>query len=311
MLRTVTPSPLKNAVRVPQLLTSFGRKNCRERQPMSTSASQDEMKHFGELAPSWWDFWGPQRILHKMNLKRMDFIQKTLQKEYQAGSGTYVPGFNHQAFLPKQVSTAIEQELEQDIRGQLHSQKLQVLDVGCGGGILAECLARLPFVANVKGIDLTPECIEIAQSHASKDPILNGKLSYEVQALEEVEGVYDLVTCLEMLEHVDHPGEILRHAWKKLKVGGILMVSTINRDPVSWFTTIFMAEQVLKLVPRGTHHASKYINSEEIIEWFQDECKGQHQILNCKGVMYVPLNGWIEHDHSGVGNYFMAIKKTA
>ncbi|SCU91342.1 LAFA_0F03180g1_1 [Lachancea sp. 'fantastica'] len=311
MLRSATQGYLKSGLRVCELSTSLGRTNRHGRLAMSTSTSQDEMKHFGELAPSWWDSSGPQRILHKMNLKRMDFIQKTLQKQYQAGPETYVPGFNHQAFLPKQISTAIEQELDQDISAQLNGQKLQVLDVGCGGGILAECLARLPFVSKVKGIDLTPECIKIAQLHASKDPVLEGKLSYDVQPLEKVEGVYDLVTCLEMLEHVDHPSEILRHAWKKLKVGGTLIVSTINRDPVSWFTTIFMAEQVLKLVPRGTHHVSKYINSEEIVEWFKDECKGQHEILDCKGVMYVPFSGWIEHDHSGVGNYFMAIKKIA
>ncbi|SCU79210.1 LANO_0A05446g1_1 [Lachancea nothofagi CBS 11611] len=276
---------------------------------LSTSASQDEINHFTELAPSWWDVWGPQRILHKMNLVRMDFIQKTLRDQLKAAPDTYVPGFDYKAILPPQISSAIEEQLNQDIRTQLYQQQLSVLDIGCGGGILAESLARLPFVAKVDGIDLTPECIEIARSHAEKDPALAPKLDYRVQPLEEVTGTYDLVTCLEMLEHVAQPSEILRHAWSKLNKDGILMVSTINRDPVSWFTTIFMAEQVLRLVPRGTHHVSKYINSGEIKQWFKEECVGQYQVLDCKGSMYLPMKGWVNHDCSDIGNYIMAIKK--
>ncbi|SCU94234.1 LAME_0F06656g1_1 [Lachancea meyersii CBS 8951] len=311
MLRTIKRSYTKFNPEFFKPMAGSGEAISSPKFPMSTSTSQDEMKHFSDLAPSWWDVSGPQRILHKMNLARMDFIQKTLREQYTAGPETYVPGFNYKAFLPRQIAKAIENELDQDIHSQLYGQKLEVLDIGCGGGILAESLARMPFVSKVKGIDLTPECIEIAESHALKDPSLTGKLAYEVQSLEEVAGSYDLVTCLEMLEHVDHPSEILRHAWSRLKEGGILVVSTINRDPISWFTTIFVAEQVLKLVPRGTHHVSKYINSEEIKQWFQEECSGQHQVLNCKGAMYVPLSGWSEHDYSGVGNYFMAIKKVA
>ncbi|SCU80724.1 LADA_0B09164g1_1 [Lachancea dasiensis] len=276
---------------------------------LSTSASPDEISHFKDLAPSWWDVWGPQRILHKMNLARMDFIQKILSEQLRASSETYVPGFNFKAFLPPQISGLVEQELRQDIRAQLFQQNLKVLDIGCGGGILAESLARLPFVSKVDGIDLTAECIEIAKSHAQKDPALSGKLNYEVLPLEEVVGTYNLVTCMEMLEHVDQPSEILRHAWGKLGKGGILILSTINRDPISWFTTIFMAEQVLKLVPRGTHNVSKYINSEDIKQWFEVECRGQHHILDTKGAMYLPLTGWVAHEHHNIGNYFMAIKK--
>lgn len=275
----------------------------------STSTSQDEIRHFTELAPTWWDVRGSQRILHKMNLARMDFIQKTLQDQCKAGPDTYVPGFNYKTHLPEQISSAIEDELVQDIRGQLNKQKYRVLDIGCGGGILAESMARLPFVSAVDGIDLTPECIGVARIHAEKDPALKGKLDYQNMPLDEVTKTYDIVTCLEMLEHVDQPSEILRHAWSRLEKGGVLFLSTINRDPISWFTTIFMGEQVLQVVPRGTHSLSKYINSEEILQWFKDECPAQHEILDCKGTMYLPFTGWINHDCNGIGNYFMAVKK--
>lgn len=290
----------------PSLASGFHGKNATS---TSTSASQDEIHHFQQLAPSWWDVWGPQRILHKMNLARMDFIQKVLFSQVKAKSDTFVPGFNHQELLPKTVSTAIERELNNDIRSQLGKKHLKILDIGCGGGILAECLARLPYVSTVQGIDLTPQCIDVAKEHAKSDPILKNKLSYKVQSLEDVTDRFDVITCLEMLEHVDQPSEILRHAWGKLNPGGILFLSTINRDLVSWFTTIFMGEQVLGIVPRGTHHLSKYINATEIEDWFRNEYPRSHEVLDCKGTMYLPLTGWVNHDCTRIGNYFMAVKK--
>lgn len=276
----------------------------------STSASQDEISHFQELAPSWWDTNGPQRILHLMNNGRMDFIQRIMKQSIKVSDpDTYIPGFNYREFLPPHVSKNIEHELNFKVDAQLATKKLNVLDIGCGGGILSEAVARLPNVEHVTGIDLTEECIEIARSHALGDPALKGKVQYELKALEDVEGVYDMVTCFEMLEHVDVPSEILRHAWMKLKPNGVLFLSTINRDPVSWFTTIFMGEQILKIVPSGTHHLHKYIKSEEILEWFKQKEPFTHQVLETKGTMYLPFKGWVEHDCTDVGNYFMAIKK--
>lgn len=275
-----------------------------------TSASADEISHFQELAPTWWDVSGPQRILHLMNNARMDFIQQTLKNSVKISDPeTYIPGFNYRGFLPPYVARNIDHELELAISKSQTEEKISVLDVGCGGGILSEALARLSNVKHVTGIDLTAECIAVAKNHALADPSLKGKLDYEYQALEKVPGIYDVVTCFEMLEHVDNPGQILRHSWLKLKPNGILFLSTINRDIVSWFTTIFMGEYVLKIVPKGTHHLSKYIKSSEIQEWFQQNEPSTHEILQTKGTMYLPLKGWVEHDCSDVGNYFMAIGK--
>lgn len=276
----------------------------------TTSASKDEIGHFQELAPSWWNVNGSQRILHLMNNTRLDFIQRIIRQNVKVDyPDTYIPGFQYKAFFPQRVSQEIENDLELKITEKLEKSKFDVLDIGCGGGILAECLARLPITRRVTGIDLTPDVIKVAREHSSKDPVLNGKLEYRLQALEEVEEKYDLVTCFEMLEHVDVPAEILRHAWMKLKPQGVLFLSTINRDLISWFTTIFMGEYVLGVVPVGTHHLNKYIKSSEIKEWFQENEPNTHKVLDAKGVMYYPFNGWAEHDCPDVGNYFMAIKK--
>lgn len=290
---------------VPQL--RFGAASLRFK---TTSSSQDEIGHFQELAPTWWDVNGPQRILHLMNNSRVDFIQRIIRENVKVDTpDTYIPGFDYKNFFPQQVSQEIGNDLDLKINEKLEKCKFNVLDIGCGGGILAESLARLPVTAHVTGVDLTPEVIEVAREHSAKDPALEGKLEYRLQPLEEVEGKYDLVTCFEMLEHVDVPSEILKHAWMKLKPQGILFLSTINRDLISWFTTIFMGEHVLKIVPVGTHHLSKYIKSSEIKEWFQENEPRRHKILDTKGVMYYPFNGWVEHDCPDVGNYFMAIKK--
>ncbi|KAL3229792.1 Ubiquinone biosynthesis O-methyltransferase, mitochondrial [Nakaseomyces bracarensis] len=277
----------------------------------STEATADEISHFTELAPTWWDPHGPQRILHLMNNARLDFIQRTLRSCVKVDNpDIFIPGFNHEQFLPSYVCKNIDRELTQEIDSQLIQKQYSVLDIGCGGGLLGESMARLPFISSVYGIDLTPEVIAVAREHAKQDPALVNKLDYDLKALEDVKEKYDIVTCFEMLEHVDYPSEILKHAWNRLNPGGVLYVSTINRDPISWFTTIFMAEEVLSIVPKGTHHLSKYINSKEIREWFSKNQPHRHKILDCKGMMYLPLKGWVEHECPDFGNYFMAVRKS-
>lgn len=277
----------------------------------ATDASADEISHFNELAPTWWDTNGSQRILHKMNLARLDFIRNTLNDNIKIKDpDTFIPGYNYKGFLPGHVSQAIKSEWDQSLSQILNAKQYNVLDIGCGGGILAESMARMPFVKNILGIDLTPDCIKVAKEHLKLDPLLKGKLDYKLIALEDVKGKdYDIITCFEMLEHVDRPGDILNHAWSRLKPNGVMFLSTINRGLVSWFITIFMGETVLKIVPSGTHHLSKYINSSEILEWFEKKHSKNFQLLNLKGTMFVPTQGWLEHDCSNIGNYIMAIKK--
>lgn len=277
-----------------------------------TGTSAIEMKHFTDLAPSWWDPYGNQRILHLMNLSRLDFIQKTIRDSIKIKNpDVYIPGFNYKEVFPSLISDAVASDLDAEITKELGNKKLNVLDVGCGGGVLSESMGRLSFVNKVKGVDLTPEVIAVAKKHASQDPLLANKVSYELKAVEDVtpnEG-YDIVTCFEMLEHVDKPSAILDHTWQKLKPNGILYISTINRNAFSWFTTIFMGEYMLHFVPPGTHTLSKYVNSQEVLQWFQSNLPNKHRALSVKGNLYVPTKGWVLNDCPNLGNYIMAIQK--
>ncbi|ODV64187.1 hexaprenyldihydroxybenzoate methyltransferase [Ascoidea rubescens DSM 1968] len=279
------------------------------------------MRHFNDLASSWWKIDGPQRILHKMNLLRMDFIQKTFMNSIQLNEPgvpleqqIYVPAYNLD-LLPKQISSQIVKEQDNKRFSEYDKFKFNVLDIGCGGGILSESMARLPIVNSVTGIDLSTEVIKIAKIHKAKDPLINSKLSYRLQAIEDVEESeqFEVITMMEVLEHVNLPSVVLNDALKHLKKDGVLFLSTINRDFVSWFTTIFMGEYILKVVPVGTHHLEKYINSSEVQEWFNElnskSTERKYEILDCKGCAYLPLNGWFFTNTTEIGNYMMAIKR--
>lgn len=282
-----------------------------------TSTSPDEISHFNALASSWWDVNGPQRILHKMNMLRMDFISSTVQKHVQLNKkGTpieeevYIPPYSLD-LLPKPIRSRIVED--QEIRRQeiLTKSKVRVLDVGCGGGILAESMARLNFVASVLGIDLSGDVLEAAKLHKAKDPTFNDtNLNYSLCAIEELpEGEkYDIVTMFEMLEHVDYPAKVLLEAMKRVEDDGWIFISTINRDFVSWFTTIFLGEHVLGIVPTGTHTLDKYINQLEIREWLEEN-GADFEIVDAKGCLYIPAYGWEFTNSPDVGNYFMAIRK--
>lgn len=286
-----------------------------------TAASEDEMSHFNALASSWWDVNGPQRILHKMNLLRMDFIQDNVRTHLTLNKpGTpedeqiYIPPYNVD-LLPRPIKNRILLEQELKRNEILNSSKLKVLDVGCGGGILSESLARLSFIESVQGIDLSTDVLEAAKLHRAKDPLLTDskKLSYELKAIEDIplKAEYDIITMFEMLEHVTYPSRVLIEALLRVKVGGWVFLSTINRDFVSWFTTIFMGEHILKIVPVGTHSLEKYINQQEIRQWLEEdpERKESFELVDAKGCVYLPAYGWKFTSSPDIGNYFMAIQR--
>ncbi len=138
-----------------------------------------------------------------------------------------------------------------------------VLDVGCGGGILSEALAKAG--ANVIGIDLAPRVLEVARLHLLESQLHVDYRAIGVEALAaETPAHFDAITCMEMLEHVPDPGSVISACAALLKPGGRLFLSTLNRTPAAFFFAILGAEYALQVLPRGTHHYAQFIRPSEI-----------------------------------------------
>ncbi|KAL2115930.1 hypothetical protein VTJ04DRAFT_10185 [Mycothermus thermophilus] len=257
----------------------------------SSSVNETEISHFSALASSWWDPHGPSRPLHLMNPLRHDFINHCLSSSTTTSSCSD-PNPN-----PK--------------------TNLTYLDVGCGGGIFAESAARLPTTKSVLAIDPSPTILAVARAHAKRDPALalSKKLTYVNSTIEDLplppakEDRYDIVTLFEVLEHVDYPAAFLDRVGEFVKPGGWLVLSTIARTCVSWVTTKLVAEDLLGVVPRGTHDWDKYVNVDELEGYFakKGESWGRPRVM---GLVYVPGLGWREVTGSEkLGNYFFGIQR--
>lgn len=277
----------------------------------SSSVNADEISHFNALAATWWDPHGSSRALHLMNPLRHDFIQDCRSTSPYSSFTVITQDSNLSPSAG--ISTT---------HNTSNVQKLRYLDIGCGGGIFAESAARLPTTESVLAIDPSPGVLAIARSHAKKDPSLSPKLTYLSSTIESlpqfrpdaVEKKFDVVSCFEVIEHVDHPALFLDHVAQFVKPGGWLVMSTIARTWTSWFTTNFMAEDVLGIVPKGTHDWNKYINEYELRGYFEEtqEKRRFWGRPRAMGVVYVPGMGWKEVPGSEkVGNYFLGVQRLA
>ena len=189
---------------------------------------------------------------------------------------------------------------------QLPLKGKKILDVGCGGGLLSEALAREG--ADVVALDLAEELIEIAKLHLYES---NVRVDYRLQSVEslaeEMAGQFDAVTCMEMLEHVPDPSSILRACEKLLKPGGKCFISTLNRTPAAFAIAIVGAEYLANLLPKGTHDYQKFIKPSELAAW----CRAEGlNVVDISGLAYNPLSGkaWV-NDRTDI-NYLMTAQKT-
>ncbi|WP_269800905.1 bifunctional 2-polyprenyl-6-hydroxyphenol methylase/3-demethylubiquinol 3-O-methyltransferase UbiG [Aliidiomarina celeris] len=225
-----------------------------------------EIEKFNAMASRWWDPTGDFKPLHEVNPLRVQFID-------QYGQG---------------------------LAGK------KVLDVGCGGGLLSEAMARAG--AEVTGIDMSPEALGVARLHAleSELTIDYQQITAEAFAAEHA-GQYDIVTCLEMLEHVPTPASVIRACALLAKPGGKIIFSTLNRTLKAKVLGVYLAEYVLRWLPKGTHDATKFIRPSELIH---DADQAGLQAKAMTGIHYNPLtSGFFLSDRNVDVNYILACEK--
>jgi 2-polyprenyl-6-hydroxyphenyl methylase/3-demethylubiquinone-9 3-methyltransferase len=183
-----------------------------------------------------------------------------------------------------------------------------VLDIGCGGGILAESMARR--ATQVTGIDLATKPLGVARLHALESGVEN--ISYREIAAEvladEQPAAFDVVTCMEMLEHVPDPASIVRACAAMLRRGGWAFFSTLNRNPKSFLFGIVGAEYLLQLLPRGTHEYSRFIRPSELARWCRD---AGLSVESSRGMGYNPVSRQFHLSTDTSVNYLLACRKRA
>ncbi|WP_441004454.1 bifunctional 2-polyprenyl-6-hydroxyphenol methylase/3-demethylubiquinol 3-O-methyltransferase UbiG [Pseudocolwellia agarivorans] len=205
----------------------------------------DEIEKFEKVASQWWDLTGDFKPLHQINPLRLQFIIQHIENVFDK----------------------------------------KMIDVGCGGGILSESLAKLG--ANVTGIDMGEEPLNIAKLHSleSNVKVDYQKITAEEKALECPE-TFDVVTCMEMLEHVPDPASIIAACASMVKPNGFVFFSTLNKSIMSYLMAIIAAEKVLKIVPDGTHDHKSFIRPSTLIAWAEDN---NLKCIDTAGIHYNPI----------------------
>ncbi|MDR3425289.1 MAG: bifunctional 2-polyprenyl-6-hydroxyphenol methylase/3-demethylubiquinol 3-O-methyltransferase UbiG [Alphaproteobacteria bacterium] len=237
-----------------------------------SSIDPDEIARFSRHAQEWWDPKGVWSPLHKLNPARLDYIRETVCEHFK------------------------RKPEGKPFKG------LSVLDIGCGGGLMSEPLARLG--AKVTGIDASSEAIAAAKAHAKEQGLNITYMcgSVETLALSSPKA-FDIVTALEIVEHAADIGSLLRSAQALLKPEGILILSTVNRTMKSYLLGIVAAEYILRWVPPGTHDWRKFLRPSELVAHLE---KAGLSAIDITGIKYDPLRDAFHLRQGAVGvNYLV------
>ena len=218
-----------------------------------TSIVAEEVEGFGRLAGDWWDPNGASAMLHKLNPVRLKYVRDQIDQHWQCDECSRTPLAGRTA-----------------------------LDVGCGAGLLAEPLARLG--AMVTGLDASPELIAAARGHALARDLA---IDYRVGEIGELKGQFDLVTCMEVIEHVADPAKFVKALARRLAPGGLLVLSTPNATGWSKLLMITIAEGIGQ-IPRGTHDFDKFVSPERMKVMLGD---AGLKCLDIEGIAWSPTRG--------------------
>jgi 2-polyprenyl-6-hydroxyphenyl methylase/3-demethylubiquinone-9 3-methyltransferase len=193
------------------------------------------------------------------------------------------------------------------INGRVPLAGKTVLDIGCGGGILAESMARKG--ANVTGIDLSEKALKVADLHSLESGV---QVKYELISAEDMAardaGKFDVVTCMEMLEHVPDPAAVVSACAALVKPGGHVFFSTISRNPKSYLFAVLGAEYILRLLPKGTHDYAKFITPAELAQYIRNSAMNLEAL---KGMSYNPLTKVYSLNQDTSVNYLVAASRPA
>ncbi len=218
-----------------------------------TSIVPEEVKQFGKLAGDWWDPRGASAMLHKLNPVRLGYVRDWIDQHW-----------------------SLDEHSRRPLEGKT------ALDVGCGAGLLAEPLARLG--AKVTAIDPAAELIAAARDHAAGQGL---EIDYRVAAIEDLEGAFDLITSMEVIEHTADPQQFLRDLAKRLATNGLLILSTPNATAWSRLITITFAEGI-GAIPKGTHDFDKFIAPERMKQLLAN---AGLKCLDVEGLAFSPTRG--------------------
>ncbi|KAL7065710.1 ubiquinone biosynthesis o-methyltransferase family protein [Cryptosporidium serpentis] len=267
---------------------------------LHSTADEKEINHFNKFSSEWWNPNGIYKGLHWLNNSRIEFIKEVVADKYNS------------------------------LRGPLYN--LRIMDIGCGGGLLSETLAKLG--GDILGIDLSYPAIKIALKHGQdycnnnlniselqninnlkeylKNAIIPNRISYYVGDIEEISLIapnsFDIVIASEIIEHVREPKQFVKFVGEVLKNNGIAIFTTINRTFLSYFLTITMMEDILQIIPKKTHTWEKYIKPSELDRYafYADMIK-----IKSSGYIFIPgMNCFVASKYMDFCNYFCAYKKT-
>jgi len=241
---------------------------------MSTTINKEEIQKFSKLADEWWDVNGKFKPLHMFNPIRIEYIIEKIKKYFKIKK-------NKADFL----------------------EGLNILDIGCGGGLISEPMSRLG--ANVTGIDASEKNINIAKLHAKKSGLQINYINASPEELNEVEK-FDVILNLEIIEHVDNVNLYIKSCSKLLKKKGLMFTATLNRSFISYVKAIIGAEYILRWLPIGTHDWNKFLKPEELENFLSQE---KFSSVDIKGLSFNPFfNKWKKSNDLSVNYIITSLK---